>query len=100
MVRTTRSVTNLWSAALFKGDYKIVKDRGPIGDGEWHLFDIVADPDEARDLRDEMSERFTAMMRDYEEYVANNGVLPVQDDYDQRAQALRYGARRRASPDR
>ena len=82
------------NAALFKGDYKIVKDRGPIGDGEWHLYDIVADPGEARDLRDEMPERFAAMMSDYEQYVAKHEVLPVPDDYDQRAQVMRYGAGR------
>ena len=88
------------NAALFKGDYKIVKDRGPIGDGEWHLHDIVADPGEARDLRDEMPERLVEMMRDYEEYSRRNGVLPVPDDYDQRRQIFLNSARRRAEPDR
>lgn len=88
------------NAALFKGDYKIVKDRAPGGDGAWHLYDIVADPGEARDLRDEMPERFAAMMRDYETYVATNRVLPVPDDYNQRAQIMRYGAARQGSPDR
>jgi arylsulfatase A-like enzyme len=34
------------NAALFKEDYKIVKNRGPIGDNQWHLFNIVTDPGE------------------------------------------------------
>ncbi|MFP8882305.1 MAG: arylsulfatase [Myxococcota bacterium] len=74
------------NAALFKGDYKIVKDRGPIGDDEWHLFDIVSDPGESRDLRDAEPERFSAMLDDYRSYAENNRVLPVRDGYDQRTQ--------------
>ena len=88
------------NTALFKGDHKVVRDRGPIGDGAWHLYNIVDDPGEAQDLRDEMPARFLAMLRDYEDYAAQNDVLPVPDDYDQRAQVMRYGSRRRSTPDR
>ena len=49
-------------AALFKGDYKIVKNRGPVGDDAWHLFNIVDDPGETTDLKEEMPERFADMM--------------------------------------
>jgi len=77
------------NTALFKGDYKIVKDRGPIGDGEWHLFDIVTDPGESNDLKSVQPDRFAAMLQDYQDYAEHNHVLPVRDDYDQRTQLMR-----------
>ncbi|MFT4571133.1 MAG: arylsulfatase A-like enzyme [Hyphomicrobiaceae bacterium] len=83
------------NAALFKGDLKIVKDRGPIGDGQWHLFNIVKDPGEASDLRALMPERFGEMRADYDSYVRDNGVLPVADDYDQREEVFRKGLKKR-----
>lgn len=69
-------------AALFKGDYKIVKNRGAVGDDAWHLFNIVLDPGETTDLKEEMPERFKDMMAAYRNYVAANKVLPVPEDYE------------------
>ena len=69
-------------AALFKGDYKIVKNRGPVGDDAWHLFNIVTDPGETTDLKEKMPERFKNMMAAYRTYVAANNVLPVPEDYE------------------
>ena len=74
------------NAALFQGDYKIVLDRGPVADGKWHLYNIVTDPGEKKDLREAMPERFAAMMAAYQAYVIDNNVLPVSDDYDQKKQ--------------
>ncbi len=76
------------NAALFKGDYKVVMDRGPVGDDEWHLFDIVSDPGESNDLRDSDPKRFSAMLADYQSYAEDNNVLPVRDGYDQRTQVM------------
>jgi arylsulfatase A-like enzyme len=76
------------NAALFKGDHKIVKDRGQLGDDEWHLFDIVRDPGEATDLKETDPRRFAEMLADYEAYVKDNNVLPVRDGYDQRSQLM------------
>ncbi|MBW2220197.1 MAG: SDR family NAD(P)-dependent oxidoreductase, partial [Deltaproteobacteria bacterium] len=81
------------NAALFKGDYKIVKNRGPVGDKQWHLFNIVTDPGETKDLKEEMPERFTAMMEAYHKYVADNNVLPVPEDYIQIKQIRRNAIR-------
>jgi len=81
------------NAALFKGDYKIVKNRGPVGDNQWHLFNIVIDPGETKDLKEEMPERFTAMMEAYHNYVADNNVLPVSENYDQHKQCRKYSIR-------
>ncbi len=81
------------NAALFQGDYKIVKDRGPVGDNQWHLFNIVIDPGETKDLKKEMPERFTAMMEAYLKYAADNNVLPVPENYDQHKQCRKYSIR-------
>jgi arylsulfatase/uncharacterized sulfatase len=88
------------NAALFRGDFKLVKDRGPVGDDEWHLYNIVTDPGETHDLRSKRSERFEAMLANYQSYVEENNVLPVPEGYDQRVQVFRNGLRARlgASP--
>jgi arylsulfatase/uncharacterized sulfatase len=84
------------NAALFQGDYKIVKDRGPVGDDTWHLYDIARDPGETRDLRDTQPERFAAMRAAYDTYAEDHGVLPVPEGYDQRSQIVRNALRERA----
>jgi len=86
------------NSALFKGDYKIVKNRGPVGDDEWHLFDIVSDPGESEDLKDGDPQRFAAMLADYRSYAADNGVLPVREGYDQRSQLMINYFRSRIGP--
>ncbi|MCH7743908.1 MAG: arylsulfatase [Proteobacteria bacterium] len=83
------------NGALFKGAYKISKNRGPIGDGEWHLYQLIDDPGEARDLREIEPEIFRTMMQDYERYIRENEVLPVASDYDQRKQVILYGLKKR-----
>ncbi len=86
------------NAALFKGDYKIVIDRGPVGDGEWHLFNFVNDPGEATDLKEEMPELFAEMMEEYRTYMRDYRVLPVPDGYDQRKEVFRYVLRNNPDP--
>ncbi len=86
------------NAALFKGDYKIVIDRGPVGDGEWHLFNFVNDPGEATDLKEEMPELFAEMMEEYRTYTRDYRVLPVPDGYDQRKEVFRYVLRNNPDP--
>jgi arylsulfatase A-like enzyme len=70
------------NAAMFKGDYKLVKNIPPVGDGRWRLFDIRLDPGEVHDLQQQMPEHFMAMQDDYASYVKNNGVLPMPANYD------------------
>ncbi|MGB3050627.1 MAG: arylsulfatase [Polyangiales bacterium] len=86
------------NAALFKGDYKIVIDRGPVGDGEWHLFNFVTDPGEASDLKEEKPELFAEMMEEYRSYSRDYQVLPVPDGYDQRKEVFRYVLRNNPDP--
>ena len=81
------------NAALFKGDYKIVKNLGPVGDNRWRLFNIVTDPGETKDLKEEMPERFTAMIEAYNKYVADNNVLPLPEDHIQHKQIRKNSIR-------
>ncbi len=81
------------NAALFKGDYKIVKNRRPVGDNQWHLFNIVTDPGETKDLKEEMPKRFSAMMEAYRTYAVANNVQPVSENYDQVKQVRKYSIR-------
>jgi len=85
-------------AALFQGDFKIVRNRGPVGDGAWHLYDIVNDPGETTDLAHIQPMRLQQMLARYDEYVERSGVLPVPSGYDATRQIAINGLRERAGP--
>ena len=76
------------NAALFKGDFKIMLNRPAVGDGIWHLYNIVKDPGETQDLSAKMPQLFKDMKSAYAQYEVDNGVLPVPSDYDQRRQVI------------
>lgn len=78
------------SAALFKGDYKLVKSLKPVGNEQWHLYNIVTDPGETLDLQAQMPQRFQRMQADYAEYARVNGVLPMPVGYDYMHQGQMY----------
>ncbi|EED33392.1 arylsulfatase [gamma proteobacterium NOR5-3] len=79
------------NAALFQGDYKIVINRGPLGDNQWHLFNIATDPGETKDLAGKMPGRLQQMLSLYQGYVTDNGVLPVLPNYNDRRQVAING---------
>ena len=83
------------NAPLFQGDYKLVLNRGPLGDDDWHLFNIVVDPGETRDLAKSMPDKLQTMMSAYEHYARTNKVLPVPKGYQQLAQVAANGLRDR-----
>jgi arylsulfatase/uncharacterized sulfatase len=68
-------------SALFQGDYKVVRIDGPLGDGEWHLYDILRDPGETQDLADVEPHRLQRMLSAYQRYARDNGVLPTPVGY-------------------
>ena len=68
--------------ALFRGDLKLIKNIPPIGDGQWHLYDIVNDPGETHDLKDRLPEAFASMQAQYAAYAQANGVLPMPEGYE------------------
>tara|TARA_B110000503_G_scaffold92781_1_gene139890 strand:- start:54216 stop:55997 length:1782 start_codon:yes stop_codon:yes gene_type:complete len=79
------------NSALFQGDYKIVLNIPPVGDNQWHLYNIVKDPGETNDLKAQMPERFEEMLGHYRQYVVNNNVLPLPENYDPTFQGISNG---------
>ncbi len=66
------------------GDWKAIRILPPMGDGEWHLYNVSRDPGERSDLKAVEPERFKAMMASWRAYVARHNlneqadVLPPQ----------------------
>ena len=73
---------------LFQGDYKLVVNQPPIGDGQWRLFNIVEDPGETVDLAASEPQRFQRMLANYEQYRRDNKVVPVPEAYSQMRQIV------------
>ena len=69
------------NAVLFKGDYKLVKNLPPYGDGRWRIYNITADPGEALDLSASDPARFAVMQKDYAAFAKANKVLPMPEGY-------------------
>jgi arylsulfatase/uncharacterized sulfatase len=89
------------NAAFFKGDYKLLLNRGPVGDDRWHLYNIIDDPTEQVDLKKELPELFAEMQAGYQDYAEKHGVLAVPEGYDQRMQVgqnMAAAQLRKASP--
>jgi arylsulfatase/uncharacterized sulfatase len=76
------------NAALFKGDLKLLKNINPVGDGQWHLYDISQDPGETLDLQTSLPQQFAQMQLDYAAYVKANGVLTMPEGYEPIHQVL------------
>lgn len=68
-------------AALWKGDLKLVRAAGPLGDPTWRLYDIAADPGETRDLTAARPTEAAALLADYRAYAARVGVAEIPAGY-------------------
>jgi arylsulfatase/uncharacterized sulfatase len=75
-------------AVLFQGDYKLVVNQPPVGDGQWRLFNIVKDPGETVDLSRSQTLRFQRMLSRYDQYRHDNKVVPVPQGYNPIKQLL------------
>lgn len=73
---------------LFQGDYKLVVNQAPVGDGQWRLFNIVTDPGETMDLSEIEPVRFQQMLANYEQYRLDNKVISVPPGYSQLRQVF------------
>ncbi len=80
------------NAAYFQGSFKLLLNRGPVGDDEWHLYNIDEDPTEQNDLKETLPARFATMQEAYQRYAREHGVLSVPEGYDQRMQVGRNAA--------
>jgi hypothetical protein len=74
--------------ALFKGNLKLVLNNPPLGDGQWHLYDLQSDPGESRDLQQALPQQFAALQEDYRAWSQANGVLPMPEGYSPVKQVL------------
>ncbi len=72
------------NAALYRGNWKLVRTALPRGDFTWRLFDLSVDPGETNDLSAENPELFAAMRAEYAAYSSETGVLDLaREDYAQ-----------------
>ena len=74
--------------ALFKGDLKLVLNNPPVGDGQWHLYDLRADPGETKDLQKDLPAPLTALQADYASWAKANNVLSMLEGYNPVKQVL------------
>lgn len=74
------------NAALFRGNYKLVRNMPPYGDGAWYLYDIAIDPGETRDLSAARPELFAEMRAEYDRFASDAGVMEIPEGYEQMAQ--------------
>lgn len=74
------------NAALFRGDYKLLRNMPPYGDGKWYLYNIATDPGETHDLSEERPDLFTEMRAEYDAYAERVGVLEMPEGYAQMKQ--------------
>lgn len=70
------------NAALYRGNWKLVRTALPRGDFTWRLFDLSVDPGETTDLSAENPDLFAEMRAEYEAYATETGVLELgPEDY-------------------
>ena len=70
------------NSALFKGDFKIVKNRPPNGSNQWELFNLSKDPGETINLAKSMPNKLLELIGEYEAYAEKNGVIELPLDYE------------------
>jgi len=68
-------------AALWKGDLKLVRAAGPLGDPTWRLYDLAADPGETLDLTAARPAEAAALLADYKAYASRVGVAEIPAGY-------------------
>ncbi|KAK0265097.1 hypothetical protein LTR91_024623 [Friedmanniomyces endolithicus] len=64
-------------AAVRCGDYKIVFIPAPKGPEKWQLYNLARDPGEIHDLAAADPERLARMVRMWDRYVLETGVVPL-----------------------
>ncbi|GAB5504577.1 arylsulfatase [Pyruvatibacter sp.] len=69
-------VTELFGNRMVrKGNMKAVFLGPPVGNSEWELFDIAADPSATANLADQFPEKLAEMVQAYEDFAATNNVV-------------------------
>ncbi len=63
------------NTAVWMGDWKAVRNFQPVGDGQWHLFNITADVGENMDLSNQHPEILKQLVSDYDKFAKDVGVV-------------------------
>ncbi len=66
--------------AMRSGDWKATRLVPPFGNSEWQLFNMKNDPGEAKDISSEHPEKLQTLIKAYNDYAAQNGVVEITFD--------------------
>lgn len=58
-----------------QGDFKAVSVAPPYGSGKWHLYNVVDDPGETRDLAKEHPDTLKKLQAAWDRYAKDVGVV-------------------------
>lgn len=61
--------------AIRKGDWKIIDNNKPFGEGNWELYNIKIDPFERNDLSAIEPQKLSDMIKLWDQYAEKNGVI-------------------------
>lgn len=75
-------------AAVRCGDWKIVFIPKPKGPEKWQLYNLVKDPGEIHDLAEQDPERLARMIKMWDQYVLETGVVPLAPEVSTYIQKL------------
>ena len=75
-------------AAIRKGDWKAVWIPKPKGTEKWQLYDLSTDKGEVDDLADREPERMKELMRLWDQYVLETGVVTLTPDQGRFVEAM------------
>ncbi len=78
--------------AIFRGDFKLVRDGPPFSDGAWHLYNLRQDPTESRDLASSEPALFNELKAEVDKFIAANGVVLPEPGYNGIRQVLTNNA--------
>ena len=75
-------------AAIRKGDWKAVWIPKPKGPERWQLYDLGADKGEIEDLADKEPERLKELLKLWDQYVLETGVVTLCPDQGRFVEAM------------
>ncbi len=81
------------SVAVFRGDYKLVRNNPPFGDRQWRLYRPDDDPAETNNLAGSNPGLVAELKDEYTRFSAEVNLIEVPDDYDVLGQLQKNAAR-------
>ncbi|KAI9739924.1 MAG: hypothetical protein M1818_004980 [Claussenomyces sp. TS43310] len=78
----------LGRGAIRKGSWKAVFIPKPKGTEKWQLYDLSNDAGEINDLAEEKPEKLKELLTLWDQYVLENGVIPLQPELGEYIEAL------------